>query len=212
MTALHINEQALEAAKGKVRQMTAGLSGDLQMVAMDIAVNAIRAYHAALPSPSVPGDETDELVKRPALLDEIERGLEGVTPGPWSVREDKSGTIGVTADIGRRTLGLNYYPEDAVHIARLSPDNVRTILDYIASLATRISSDAAKLAEAGRRIAELEAGLEFYADPNSYLAILIVGDPPCGEFINDYSFDAELGREVHGRAARNLLNGGENGK
>jgi hypothetical protein len=30
----------------------------------------------------------------------------------------------------------------------------------------------------------LEA-LEFYADPNNYFALVVVGDPPCGDFSRD---------------------------
>jgi hypothetical protein len=42
---------------------------------------------------------------------------------------------------------------------------------------------AALAAEVGR----LRAALEFYADPDTYFAIGIFADPPCGEFIDDFS-------------------------
>lgn len=42
---------------------------------------------------------------------------------------------------------------------------------------------------------EAKEVLEFYGDPMTYFAIGIFPDPPCGEFINDYS---EAVREADG--------------
>lgn len=49
----------------------------------------------------------------------------------------------------------------------------------------------------------LREALEFYADPETYFAIGIFPDPPCGEFINDFS-DTELGVKP-GAKARAVL-------
>ncbi len=34
---------------------------------------------------------------------------------------------------------------------------------------------------------ELREALKFYADPDTYVAIAFLGDPPCGEFADDFS-------------------------
>jgi len=36
-------------------------------------------------------------------------------------------------------------------------------------------------------VQELVKVLEFYANPDTYFAIAILPDPPCGEFMTDYS-------------------------
>jgi hypothetical protein len=56
--------------------------------------------------------------------------------------------------------------------------------------------------------AKLRAALEFYADPQTYHAIMFVPDRPCGEFIED--FDEEHGdgfykRPMPGKQARRAL-------
>ena len=65
--------------------------------------------------------------------------------------------------------------------------------------------------ELADRIEKLEAGLEFYADPDSYHAIVVVTDRPCGEFADDFSdpntqgWDDDHDREMPGKYARALL-------
>ncbi len=79
-------------------------------------------------------------------------------------------------------------------------------------------TDAWRLAEQDKaRVAALEAenaklreGLEFYADPDNYIAISFLSDPPCGEFMDD--FDEDHGnplfdRPMPGKRARTLLQG-----
>jgi len=46
--------------------------------------------------------------------------------------------------------------------------------------------------------------LAFYADPETYFAIGVFPDPPCGDFINDYSDTPALGQKP-GKTARNAL-------
>jgi hypothetical protein len=46
--------------------------------------------------------------------------------------------------------------------------------------------------------------LKFYADPENYFAIAFFPDPPCGEFINDFS-ETENGLRP-GKKAREVLN------
>ncbi|SRR6266851_2871119 len=45
---------------------------------------------------------------------------------------------------------------------------------------------ARELLEARQHIAKYREALRFYAVPETYIAIGIFPDPPCGEFINDY--------------------------
>lgn len=57
------------------------------------------------------------------------------------------------------------------------------------------------------RIAELESALEFYADPETYHAISFMADPPCGQFMEDFSKDhgGNYDRPMPGRLARRQL-------
>ena len=79
------------------------------------------------------------------LVDEIEAGLEGVTPGPW-VYEGET-TPYVTSPLGapdvcdlyhRGQSGALFVKPDAdengPHIARCSPDNMRTIIAHVRAL------------------------------------------------------------------------------
>lgn len=61
--------------------------------------------------------------------------------------------------------------------------------------------------------ARLGAAVSFYANPDTYFAIAFFPDPPCGEFMNDFS-DADewaqvgpYGRDMPGRLARAALEG-----
>ena len=50
--------------------------------------------------------------------------------------------------------------------------------------------------------------LAFYADPDSYAAILFIPDRPCGEFADDFSDDHGFGqydRPMPGKLARETL-------
>lgn len=52
--------------------------------------------------------------------------------------------------------------------------------------------------------------LEFYADPATYHALSIWADPPCGEFMDDFSEDHGdkfYDREMPGKTARAALRG-----
>lgn len=50
----------------------------------------------------------------------------------------------------------------------------------------------------------LEA-LTHYADPQSYHAILIAGDPPCGWFDSDKDYNKAYKRPIHGKLARQTI-------
>lgn len=63
-----------------------------------------------------------------------------------------------------------------------------------------------------KREAELRAAhdrlwlaLAFYADPETYHACAFAFDPPCGEFSNDFSYDADYDRDMPGKLARETL-------
>lgn len=54
----------------------------------------------------------------------------------------------------------------------------------------------------------LADGLAFYADPETYFAVMIVADPPAGEFVNDYSDDhghPQLDGDRYGKKARGSI-------
>ena len=53
----------------------------------------------------------------------------------------------------------------------------------------------------------LREALEFYADPNTYFAIGIFPDPPCGEFNEDFDDTEELGWRPGKRARAALAKG-----
>ena len=54
-----------------------------------------------------------------------------------------------------------------------------------------------------KEVHKLLMALNYYADPDTYFAIGVFPDPPCGDFINDYS-DTEIG-EKPGKLARQVL-------
>jgi hypothetical protein len=57
-------------------------------------------------------------------------------------------------------------------------------------------------------IERLREALEFYADPETYFAIACIGDPPCGDFIRDFSDDhghPQLDGMRYGKRARAAL-------
>ena len=60
------------------------------------------------------------------------------------------------------------------------------------------------IADHSARVAALEETLVFYADPDTYFAIGIFPDPPCGEFMDDFSETEELGAKP-GKCARVAL-------
>jgi hypothetical protein len=99
---------------------------------------AIRAY---LASPPVSAPQ----VGRPAILDEIAKGLEGVTPGPWSwgakflSRKEPAENYTPFAECLPGEYDSSQWCRNAAHLSRLSPDNVRTVLDYAAQVEARLS-------------------------------------------------------------------------
>ncbi len=50
----------------------------------------------------------------------------------------------------------------------------------------------------------LADALQFYAYPGTYCAIAFFSDPPCGDFINDFSETSDLGTKP-GKLARKVL-------
>lgn len=53
------------------------------------------------------------------------------------------------------------------------------------------------------RITELQEALSFYADPGTYFAVGFFPDPPCGEFMDDFT-ETELGMKPGARARKAL--------
>ena len=72
-----------------------------------------------------------------------------------------------------------------------------------------IAPEAASLIDSqAKEIAGLREALSFYADPDTYAAITFIGDPPCGEFEDDFSYievsssGTPYQREMPGKRAR----------
>ena len=61
-----------------------------------------------------------------------------------------------------------------------------------------------KSCDNSRRLRLCKKALEFYANPESYFAIAIVGDRPCGSFIDDFSETDTMGVRP-GKLAREVL-------
>jgi len=51
----------------------------------------------------------------------------------------------------------------------------------------------------------LAEALVFYADAETYFAIAFMGDPPHGEFLDDFDADNNMGVEKPGKRARDAL-------
>lgn len=70
------------------------------------------------------------------------------------------------------------------------------------------SIDREKIAELQRVVQVKDEALQFYADPGQYHAILVVGDPPCGGFVDDFDSahgDPLYDRPMPGKTARKAL-------
>lgn len=86
----------------------------------------------------------------------------------------------------------NYHDPEAKIATHTLKELIEVIFDQNAKIA--IAADA----------------LHFYADPDSYFAISILDDPPCGEFARDFSQDewtaiCEYDRPMPGKLAREIM-------
>ena len=74
-----------------------------------------------------------------------------------------------------------------------------------------VSRLIADLRASRAEVERLREALDFYADPHSYFAVMVMGDPPCGDFAYDWSEhgdpDFDPGDERPGRRAREALGG-----
>lgn len=70
---------------------------------------------------------------------------------------------------------------------------------------------AAEIATLQVAVNRLTAALEFYANPDSYVGVAVLADPPAGEFADDFSeVETEWGTEVRpGKRARQALESGD---
>lgn len=103
-----------------------------------------------------------------AKMAAIVAGLDGVTPGPWSIKPDHQHPEDVHHVVGpsKIVVGLDgicsphrmsdrTFREDMAnmaHIARCSPDNIRTLASYIRHLEEENSRMAKALEEARKRM------------------------------------------------------------
>ncbi len=132
-----------------------------------LIAEAANALAAISPAPAV-APIVDE---PPAILEEIEAGMERVTPGPWIARDNVTPNIVGPLGAYVATTMFYYTPIDRLnantaHIARLSPDNVRLILDYIAALRRKAApaETADERDELSRRLAEMELDRDRWRD------------------------------------------------
>lgn len=78
-----------------------------------------------------------------------------------------------------------------------SADEIGSGIDHLYGVDVYVAEDADK------RIAELEAALLFYAQPETYFAISFIPDRPCGMFADDFE-ETSLGPKP-GKLARQVL-------
>jgi len=78
----------------------------------------------------------------------------------------------------------------------------------------------AELTRVQDEVERLKKALEFYANPDNYFALMIIGDSPCGDFINDLDQDYmeftempydHYERPMPGKTARQALTGTQEG-
>lgn len=97
---------------------------------------------------------------------------------------------------GRPNPGVNFVTVD-------DPNLYSSSGTYTSAPANLYLTDNTSMTSAGELIEKLARALDFYADPDTYFAVAVVGDPPCGEFVNDFS---EVDGEMRpGRRAREAL-------
>jgi hypothetical protein len=123
------------------------------------------------------------------------------------------------------TATNNIFSKDAIrtgliaaflHLDQDRPHLIDDMVKVNTKLAKRFVDLAGKFAEQNEQIKQLKTdnevlieALEFYADPESYWAIMIIGDQPCGEFAEDISDDYEHPAIIGprpGKTARTALN------
>lgn len=69
--------------------------------------------------------------------------------------------------------------------------------------AALLDKAADRISDLTRELEEARDVIEFYANPETYFAVSFIGDPPCGEFVEDIS-ETHLGWKP-GRRARAFL-------
>lgn len=72
-------------------------------------------------------------------------------------------------------------------------------------LKTKLDAAENDAAKAHATAVDLYETLEFYADPDTYFAVAIISDPPCGELIDDFSETPAFGFKP-GKRARECIN------
>lgn len=82
-------------------------------------------------------------------------------------------------------------------------ERVTQLQDRIEELEGLVRSVNRRAEIAEVRIAEQEEALRFYADPDTYFAIGLFADPPCGDFVHD--LEEIDGVERPGKRARAAL-------
>lgn len=97
------------------------------------------------------------------IIDQIERGLEGVTPGPWGWAEGRpdvfagwAGKPWTILQVKSTTLGWHENStcasreagKNAAHIARCDPDTMRAIIDAYRTMEARAEAAEVKVAMA----------------------------------------------------------------
>lgn len=101
-------------------------------------------------------------------------------------------------------------------IVRSQQSEIDALTDDISRALETIAAENEARVAAEKREAALREALSFYADPESYFAIALWTDPPCGEFADDLDesykdmpeFETNMEGERPGARARKALAGG----
>ena len=79
------------------------------------------------------------------------------------------------------------------------------IIDDALDILRALAAEPAPEPLTDEQIASMVSALNVYADPSFYHACTVMFDPPTGGFDEDFSFDAEYGRDMPGKLARETL-------
>jgi hypothetical protein len=179
MTDIETTENVFEA---KARQIVEKIQRDL--FRSDIHPSEARKEHIAAIAAALEAERLEERERCAVTFDEYYRQHVGIDDRRAQVGSDAAAAMGEKPMFEDCTTGLT----------------------GTAALEAEMRD---RLAAKDARIAELEETLAFYADAETYHAIAFLADPPCGEFMDDFSDDHgdDYDRPMPGRRARSTLEG-----
>jgi hypothetical protein len=100
------------------------------------------------------------------------------------------------AEVRARSAGRTRYEGHPPSADEVLAEEVERLREQVAELTASFEARGEVLrmvattsVKRARRITDLTAALEFYADPETYYGIGFLADSPCGEFAQDFSDD-----------------------